>query len=69
MPPVRRREFLAQIRLDLAGRRDLAPQVIALLLALGKDAVLLGEPDFQIGQAAAEDFGFRNLPRDSPRLS
>ena len=54
-------QLLAQVRLDLARGVGFEPQPVALALALGEHAVLLGEPHFQIGQPPAEDLRLRGL--------
>ena len=57
-------ELLAQIGLDPARRIDIDAQLVALALAVGEQARLLGQPHFHVGDAAAHDLGFGGLRRE-----
>ena len=57
-------ELLAQIGLDPPRRIDIDAQLVALALAVGEHARLLGQPHLHVGDAAAHDLGFVGLRRE-----
>ena len=58
------RELLAQVGLDPARRIDVGAQLVALALAVGEQARLLGQPHLHVGDAPAQDLGFGGLRRE-----
>ena len=57
-------ELLAQIGLDAPRRVHIHAQLVALALAVGEHARLLGQPHLHVGDAAAHDLGFAGLRRE-----
>jgi len=57
-------ELGAQLRFGLAQALKLAPQLLALIVALRQPPALVGEPRLQFLRATAEDFGFYRLPNE-----
>ena len=57
-------ELLAQVGLDPPRRVDIDAQLVALALAVGEQARLLGQPHLHVGDAAAHDLGFGGLRRE-----
>ena len=62
--PLDGRELLAQIGLDAARRVKIGAQLVALALAVGEHARLLGKAQLEVGHAAAHDLGFGRLRRE-----